>query len=511
MFSRAILSVALSIGAATPAQAAWHEAKSKHFVIYGDAREGEMRRFAERLERIDQAVRFVRKMDDPPLTDSNKLTIFMLTNQDSIAKLAGSSLVAGFYIPRVSGAVAFVPRKAGSAEWELNSEGIFIHEYAHHLQLQDTSAALPEWLVEGFAEFFTTAKVRPDGSVDIGLPPQHRGFTLLSSTLSLPVEQLVLGRGKITDGELVDLFYGRSWALTHYLTFKQERAGQLGRYLAALHSGQAPLDAARASFGDLARLDRELAQYIRTNVPGQRVHSRVLTVGEIQTRQLRNGEAAIMEVRIRSDRGVNEKTAPGVAAEARRIAAAYPTDPAVQVALSEAEFDVRDYKAAEAAADRALAADPRNVEAMIYKGRALTEQAKASGQPANWASIRAWFTRANKADVEAPEPLYRFYETYLLEGVKPPPAAVDALLYSAVLVPQDRTVRWTAVQQLLLDNKLAQAREWFAPLAYSPHASKEAREAAGKVMEALAKGDRPEAIKLLAERNKVEATDDSGG
>jgi hypothetical protein len=492
------LAFALLVGTAgTPAHAAWHEAKSKHFVIFGDAREGEIRRFAERLERIDQAVRFVRKMDDPPLTDSNKLTIFMLTDQESIAELAGSKLVAGFYIPRVTGAVAFVPRRAGSAEWELSSESIFIHEYAHHLQLQDTSVALPEWLVEGFAEFFSTAKVRPDGSVDIGLPPQHRGFTLLNTTLDLPVEKLIVGRSSSGDGEEADLFYGRSWTLAHYLTFRQDRAGQLGRYVAGIHSGQAPLVAAKNAFGDLTKLNRELSQYIRTSVPGQRVHANVLAVGNIQTRQLRAGEAAVMDVRIRSTRGVDEKTAPGVAADARRIAATYTSEPTVQIALAEAEFDTKNYKASEVAADRALAADPRNVPAMIYKGRSLAEQAKSAEQAADWASIRGWFMRANKVDVEAPEPLYRYYETFLLEGAKPPKDAVDALLYSAVLVPQDRSIRWAAVQQLLIDNKVREAREWFAPLAYDPHASEKSRAYADKIMDAMAKDDAKSALDLL--------------
>lgn len=487
----------LAAVATTPAGAAWHEATSKHFLIFGDAREGEIRRFAERLERIDQAIRFVRKMDDPPLTDSNKLTIFMLPNEQSIAKLAGSNIVAGFYIPRVSGSVAFVPRRAGSTEWELTSEGIFIHEYAHHLQLQNTSLALPEWLVEGFAEFFTTAKVRPDGSVDIGLPPQHRGFTLFDPTLKMPVERLVEGRDSKFDEIEVDLFYGKSWALMHYLSSKQERAGQLGRYVALMHSGESSVAAAKKAFGDLTKLNQELNRYISSNMPGQRVHADVLSVGDVQVRQLRPGEAAIMDVRIRSNRGVNKKTAPIVAAEARKIAANYQEDPAVQVALAEAEFDVEDFRAAEAAADRALAADPQNLVAMVYKGRSQTEQARASKQPANWATIRAWFMRANKVDVEAPEPLYRYYQTYVFQGAKPPRDAVDALLYSAVLVPQDQSLRWAAVQQLLIDNKVQQAREWFTPLAYNPHASEKSREYADKVIEAMAKGDAKAALTLL--------------
>ena len=117
---------------------------------------------------------------------------------------------------------------------------------------------------------------------------------------------------------------------------------------------------------------------------------------------------------------------------------------------------------------------------------------------------KAWFTRANKADVEAPEPLYRFYETYIDEGAKPPPGAVDALLYSAVLVPQDRSLRFAAVQQLLFDNKIQQAREWFAPIAFAPHSSKKWRESAEKVMEAMGKGDGKAALSLIEQSSRAE-------
>ena len=147
---------------------------------------------------------------------------------------------------------------------------------------------------------------------------------------------------------------------------------------------------------------------------------------------------------------------------------------------------------------------------MIYKGRSLSGQAKASEQAADWASIRGWFMRANKIDVEAPEPLYRYYETFLLEGTKPPKDAVDALLYSAVLVPQDRSVRWAAVQQLLIDNKMQQAREWFAPLAYDPHASTKSRETADKIMDAMAKGDRESVLDLLQKHSGEEEGEAKG-
>src|SRR5438132_6427640 len=141
----------------TSAHAGWYEAKSKHFIIYADESPDAVRRFAERLERFDSTVRRLRDMSDPPLTDSGRLRIYVLRSQGAVARLAGRSDVAGFYHSRASGSVAFVPRSAGASIWDLNTEQIFFHEYAHHLQLQDSSIIVPEWVREGFAEFFATA------------------------------------------------------------------------------------------------------------------------------------------------------------------------------------------------------------------------------------------------------------------------------------------------------------------------------------------------------------------
>ena len=86
--------------------------------------------------------------------------------------------------------------------WDLNTEQIFFHEYAHHLQLQDSSIAMPEWVREGFAEFFATAKIKDDGSVLIGSPPLYRAWSLINGR-GLTLEQ-ILG-GESFDAQSVDV------------------------------------------------------------------------------------------------------------------------------------------------------------------------------------------------------------------------------------------------------------------------------------------------------------------
>lgn len=506
---RSVLSwlAALGICAATsPAVAAWHEAKSKHFIVYADDPPERLRAFADRLERFDQAVRLVRGMDDPPLTEGQRLIVYALKNFDAVGDLAGSNMVAGFYIPRASGAVAFVPSRSRSdSVWDLDADAVFFHEYAHHLQLQRTEIALPAWIVEGFAEFFATSEIKNDGSIGIGAAPNYRAWGMFVGA-GVTLEDVLGGSYRSSNAREADEFYARSWLIVHYLTFEPARKGQLTRYISAIQSGMPAIDAARNAFGDLKTLNRELERYkAQRTILGITIDPNVLSVGSIEVRPLAAGEAASIPVRMRSDRGVDEKLAPKVAADARRIAAQFPKDLAVQNALAEAEYDAGNYAAAQAAADSALAINPNSTHALIYKGRALVELAKKDPATANWASIRSFFIKANKQDTEDAEPLMLYYKSYLDAGTKPSQNAVDGLLYAVALAPQDPALRMNAVRQMLSDSRLQDTKQLFAPLAFDPHASQQWRETANKVMDAIAAGDGKAALGLL-EKPKQAAT-----
>lgn len=485
--------------AALPANAlaAWHEAKSSHFIIYADLKPDQIRDYADRLERFDRALRTVREMGDPKLTDAQRLTVYVLRSEGAVARLAGSSMVAGFYRPDASGSAAFVPHTAGSkyADWDLKSGQIFFHEYAHHLQLESLSVALPSWVVEGFAEFFATAVIEKDGSVVIGNAPQYRAYGLFNET-GLRLEQMLGATYQELDPGERDLLYGMGWLLTHYLTFEPSRKGQLNRYIADIQKGIRPLDAAKAAFGDLRTLNKELGKYKMAKLRGLRVRGDALAVGPIAIRPLSAGEATIMDVHIRSRRGVNEKVAPGIAAAARKAAASFPNDPFVQAALAEAEYDADNYAAAEAAADRALAANPNHVRGLIYKGRARMELAKGKSG-ADWKEIRSWFAKANRLDTENAEPLMLYYRSFGEAGVTPTKNAVEGLLYAVALVPQDNELRVNAVRQMLVDGRLNEARSLFAPLAFRPHALERFRESNAQVMAAIGAADGKRALSVL--------------
>src|SRR5688572_5493776 len=105
---------------AVPADAAWHQASSAHFLIYSDESPEKLREFAVRLERFDQAVRALRNMQDLPPSIGNRVTIFVLRDGKAVRELAEdkTGFIAGFYRPSAAGSVAFVPRRLEGAESE---------------------------------------------------------------------------------------------------------------------------------------------------------------------------------------------------------------------------------------------------------------------------------------------------------------------------------------------------------------------------------------------------------
>jgi hypothetical protein len=154
-----------------------------------------------------------------------------------------------------------------------------------------------------------------------------------------------------------------------------------------------------------------------------------------------------------------------------------------------------------AAADRALALNPKSFRALIYKGRAQLELAKKNSQSADWVAVRGWFSKANRLDTNAPEPLMYYYETFLEQGTAQPAQAVDGLLFAVDLVPQDDDLRLMAVRQLLREGSSAEAKALFGPIAYSPHFPKAKRRNL-EIMGKITAGDSKGALAMLEEDEK---------
>ena len=491
MFYR-LLALLFLLAPAT-AHAEWYEASTKHFIIISDDTPEHVTQFATDLERYDLAMRAFHHIPDYPVSPVNRVTVYVVRDIDAIASLSSDG-VAGFYIPRAGGSVAFTPLRAGdnndgrtpgvrTREIEaqtLNPIQVLRHEYAHHFMFNNyEAAALPLWFSEGFAELHATAVFQPDGSIVFGQMPLYRGG-------NFAYEAGCSARALLTTSDLRKLtlcrpsdLYAYGWLMTHYFSFNDQGKVQIAAYIDAINKGQTMAKAAEV-FGDLRTLETTLDRYLKQKqLPAYVVVASSLQIQPPVLRKLTAGEAATINIRIRSKAGVDKDSAENVYQRAVRAAAPYPDDAGAQLALAEAAFDAKHYPEVEAAVVRVLAADPKSSKAWLYRGRARMAIAVAAKDvtPATWREIRRSFLAANKIDAYDAEPLIDYYRSFIIAG-EPATANAKAGLYQAIeFSPEDREVRLHATYAYLTEGDGKSARAMLASIAYAPHSGELAKEA----------------------------------
>lgn len=512
---RNALATILAILAApiTAAHAEWIEGSSKHFVVYANDTPAHVQTITTNLERFDKAVRTVLKLKEPEVSPEARVTVFVLATTSEVQKMLGdkNGNVAGYYKNDGPAPISFVPKSSGG-ESGLSPMTILRHEYSHHVMRSSWGDVLfPTWFSEGFAELFATAKTTSDGGIIIGAVPTYRAYGI-DRMNDMPVERLTSGPPDYKDGLQAQEFYGRSWLLTHYLIFDKDRAAQLAEYISAINAGK-PTKEAEAALGLNNSLDIKMNRYgARQTLPSAALSASQLPIGEVTTRVLSPAEAATISVQMRSKNGVDEKLAKEVVALARAAAAPYPNDVAAQNALAEAEYDSGNYAAAEAAADRALATNPKSIHALVYKGMAQTAAAEKAGttDPAIWNAARRWYLAANKLEPIYAYPVQLYYESFLAAKQVPTRAAKDALLYAYQLAPQNPAVRLEAARILIDDQKIKAARIALEPIAFSEQPSPLV-DSAKKAIKALDVNDGAAALEAIKPAPPEKPTEKAGG
>lgn len=475
-------------------RAEWYEAQSDHFVIYADDREQDIRRFAENLERYHSALVYLTGRNVEKPSPSNRVEIFVVGSGRDIRRLAGARNVGGFYIPRAAGSRAFVQDIRFKNGYPDFSTIVLLHEYAHHFLMSSSRFSVPRWMNEGAAEFFAAATFNRDGSMLIGRAAQHRGYELSQPGLPTVTELLEAGPYRRGDNTRNRGFYGRSWLLYHYLTFSQERAGQMTQYQRNLFEGMSSVEAGAAAFGDLGALESELKSYLRGRFLTLPLSADKVPYGDIAIRPLSDGEAAIMDVRIVSQRGVNSEEAAELVVEAREIAARYPGDAGVLSVLAEAEYDAGNDDAAIAAADAAIAFNPRLTNPYVQKGYALFRKARsAEDKDTAYQVAMAPFETLNGFENDHPLPLLYYYRSFTSRGLEPPENAKHALERAAQLAPFDHQLWVNVAIMQAAEGKIALARDSLRPVATNSHGGR-AASVASRLDDALA--NVPEGQKL---------------
>lgn len=451
--------------ASPTAQAAekWLVAKTEHFTIYSAGSRPQLELFARNMEKFDALLRLV--TDTKPEEQPLRLPVYVLATAESVASIADDkrNITAGFYHPSKYGSFAVANRERGSDKFDLRGDTVLQHEYAHHFMFRNLAFAYPAWYIEGFAEFVATVDFASDGSWTVGKPPLYRAYGLLAGT-DLPIEKLLFGGTAGMPSAMVEVYYGRAWLLVHLLRNDKARAGQLVAYLKALGNGIPEREAAKA-LGDLGVLDKQLDRYIKSKLTYGKGTKPLAFSHELNISELDPVDSQLVSLSLRRQSGKDPaKTRDQLRSLAGQAAGRAPVW--LELALIEKYLadgqdaiagKISGWAAAEAAVDKALAADPKLGRANLLKAELLMRKLESDNQRSAvaWKPVRAYINRANRADTLDPAPLFTWYESFVRQGLEPDKLASDGLALAFSLAPEAVDLRveyaWDLARQKQFD------------------------------------------------------------
>lgn len=459
------------------AQAAWLQAKSRHFVIYSESNEAKLRDFAQKLEKFDGLLRRVTGVDDPEA--GSPLHVFLLDDEAKVIELARNRNARGFYDTSDRFAYAVLARGGKISDFDLGAEEILFHEYAHHFMLHHFPAAYPAWYVEGFAEFFSVIKFQKDGAIQFGNIPKYRAPGLVLGSI-YPLKQLLARNTEGLNTADGDRYYGTAWLLTHYYQYGVSRKQEIRHYLNDLADGVPNMQLDGYFAGGVDGLEKDLRAYMKKGLAASRLDAKTLTVGDIAIVPVDGAQGALLEDELSLIKRPAKERLPGIVRSIRQTTVKFPASAYAMTVLAEAEALAEEKEAALADADRAIALDPGLSRAYSQKAELLLERAADSDRAEDWKAALSAIVKANRADLEDPLPLMLFYRYHAQRGGPMPQVGFDGLSKAFGLLPQNPNYRFAMAAAAARQGHYAHASALLDPLAYSPHAS-DMREAAVKL------------------------------
>jgi tetratricopeptide (TPR) repeat protein len=376
----------------------WVEVRSEHFVVNTNSSEKKARQIADQFERMRSVfhVAFPKLQIDPPAP----IVVLALKDEKDFRALEPAAYLAKGQV-KLAGLFLRAPEK-NYVLMRLDTEGehpyeVVYHEYTH-LLLSKSAEWMPLWLNEGLAEFYQNTDIH-DKDVSLGQPSADNILFLRQNRL-LPLPTLFTVDAKSPyyhEEDKGSIFYAESWALTHYLQFKdfREQSHEISDYNALLVEGIDPVTAATRAFGDLNRLQDALDRYV-------------------------HGQSGFSFFKMKAATEIDDsafKARPLTASESDAL---------------QADFLAYNQRTAEARSllDRVLKDDPKNVSAHETMGYLEFRDGHVD-------KARTWYAQAVQLDSQSYLAHYYFAAmslsgTQLAQGESPDDAKIESSLRSSI-------------------------------------------------------------------------------
>jgi len=471
MFTRILAALAATVvlaAMAGPAEARWIRAESPRFIVYSDGDDQVLRTYVADLEIFDDLLRFRHGMPTGGLPP-RKLELYLVANSNSLRRVAPGmgDGIGGFYSASLGDIFAVAIRTRGD-------NNVIQHEYVHHFMLQYFPTAYPAWLVEGYAEYFDTAKVGKS-QVEVGkwsegrvLELQYLGWAswddvLAKSFWELPAQQQ-------------QTFYGQSWVLTHYMMSDPGRYQKLLAYMKTVAAGGHPAKTMYEVLGtDAERLERTLRDYLKGGLKYTQYTRSGFADPKIEITTLPpSADDLLLEAQQLKSGGIPEKETDKLLAMIRERAAKYPGDRLATLTLARAEFRLGDWSKGKTLLDGWLTANPKDGAALQLMGTAMVDKAykddlEGEALRASFLDARKFLARSHAAEPDNFRTLFYFTQTQQIERDYPNDNTMDVIDICFNLAPQVDDVRLLYGRALMRNRRWAEAEIVLGPVANDPH------------------------------------------
>lgn len=446
------------------AHADWRKAETRHFIVYGNTLERELRDDAIGLERIDHLMRTYFAL--PDAGEGRRLPVYIVRNRRDLAVASPGVRegTAGFYTAHFRDVRAVAIRGAG--------DEILRHEYAHHFMYRNFPGAYPAWFREGFAEFFMTATVTSSGRATVGRSSLMRIQTL-NNLPWLPIEQVLTGRYDVGNRDQNAVFYAQSWLLTHWTLTNPERRRRMDAYLGDTSRGVPPEAALRAHFDmDTQQLARTLQAYFNA---GPRYAE--LEIGgaapTLTVTSLPDSADDVLLLDLNARDGGPASQGPNLLARARQAAARRPADPLTLIMLARVELRWGDPAVAERAVHPLLDADPANTELLLLMADARItagdQQSAPEARDRLYSQARGFLARAYAADPGDNRVYQNIAYSRRLAPDYPTENDVELWRCAVALAPEVASNRAVTAEAMLRRGLVDEAEQVVQPVANDPH------------------------------------------